>query len=134
MILPSLSNSDLIRILSGEAAHVDVLKGHRQAEIIRLAEGLPLADLTIKASAVTRVLTDLGHMKIAAEQAQAWASFVRRGYISTDNEPVQPIDVPYQADREEAIGEAISRLDELGDLIDGTISDDELQHLIETLK
>jgi hypothetical protein len=95
---------------------------------------MPLADLTIKSSAVIRVLRDLEHKKIAPEQARKWAPFVKRGYISTDQAPVRFVDVPYQADREAAIVDAISRLDELGDLVDGTIDEDELLHLIERLE
>jgi hypothetical protein len=81
-------------------------------------------------SALSRVLRDLRDGHISADQAQRWASFMRRGYVSTGSGtgPIHPIDIEYED--EDAIVEPLARLDELGDLIDGTMSDDELNDWI----
>jgi hypothetical protein len=79
--------------------------------------------LVVRPGAVARVLTELLNRQISPSEAQVWASFIRRGYVSTNKKPVKTIDISYQQDHEDAITNAISRLDELGDTVDGTIED-----------
>jgi hypothetical protein len=132
---PSLGRADLVRIVAGDATHIDVIARHPQSEIARVVEGMPEANLTITPSAVKRVLLDFKRKEITTEQAKAWASFVRRGYISTrETGGIQPILISYQGDCEDEIAHTISRLEELGDLVDGTIDDDELRGLIGRLE
>lgn len=125
---------DLTQILSGDVTHMTVLTGHSQTEIVAIKNAISTEPLMVTSSAVRRVLQNLLSREIIAEQAQEWASFVRRGYIATKEKSIQPISFDYQGDREEEIVEAIARLDELGDIVDGTIDDDELRDLIERLR
>ncbi|WP_331095871.1 hypothetical protein [Lacisediminihabitans sp.] len=47
--------------------------------------------------------------------------------------PIQPIDVEFEAAWEDAISAAISRLDEIGDVIDGEITTGEALDLLQLL-
>jgi cell fate regulator YaaT (PSP1 superfamily) len=104
-----------------------------QDEILDAMRNISEGNLVIRLGAVTRVLTELLNRQISSSEAQVWASFIRRGYVSTNKKPVKTIDISYQQDHEDAIAYAISRLDELGDIVDGTIEDDELRSLIDDL-
>ncbi len=80
------------------------------------------------------MLTALRSGQIAPDVAQSWASFVCRGYFAgADEQPLQPIDIQYDPAAEEEIVEAVSRLDELGDAIDGAIGSAESEALIRRL-
>ena len=68
------------------------------------------------------------------EQVQAWASFVRRGYIAGPNSgSVRPIEVNYEIAYEDRIVEAVARLDEIGDRVDGEVSSNEILDLLRRL-
>lgn len=129
----SLTVSDLIQILAGDVTHIRALERHQQLEITKVAAEMPSTCLTLFPNAVKRVLLALLKREIVPEQAQAWASFVRRGYISGTGSPISAIAIAYDPNHEDAIVEAIARLDELGDLIDGSMDDDEIRQLLEHL-
>jgi hypothetical protein len=82
--------------------------------------------LILRRPALHHVLVTLSHDRRATQLIQRWASFVRRGYIGPVNVPIAPLDITYDAAHEDTMVDIISRLDELGDLIDGTIDDAEL--------
>jgi hypothetical protein len=106
-----------------EQSH-DIVRSHRAQ----------LTDLTFTGSAVLHVLQMLQHGEASPEFVQRWASFMRRGYIaSTGNGPIAPIDIDFEATREQAIADALARLDELGDVVDGEIDDGELGAMMERL-
>ena len=121
----------IARIISGDVTCIGLLVN--QIDLVRAAAAMQDHELMVKPSAVKHVLTALLQREINPDQAQLWASFVRRGYISTGEKTVTAIDISYQREYEDAIACAISRLDELGDIIDGTISDNELRELIDGL-
>jgi hypothetical protein len=129
----ALKTDDLVRILAGEARHVSVLKGRPHAELENVAAAIPVLALTLKATAVKRVLNDLLKKRITPVEGQEWASFVMRGYMPSREGPIRPISVDYEPAQEEHIVEAVSRLEQLGDLVDGVIDDDELRKLLEAL-
>lgn len=89
--------------------------------------------LILEGQAVVRVLRQLRDGDVAPAAVQAWASFARRGYVEGASGPVRPIGIEYEGDSEDAIAEAISRLDELGDDIDGELALGELDDLLELL-
>ena len=88
----------------------------------------PLLD----AAAVRRVLSGYAEGRVGREDAQAWASFVRHGYFAGPAAG-QPIDIEYAAAAEMPIVDAVGRLDELGDDIDGEIDADESASLLADL-
>lgn len=68
------------------------------------------------------------------EQAQSWASFVRRGYIAgRSDRPIRPLDIEYDDACEEEIAAAVSRLDEIGDVVDGEVTTGEVLDLLRLL-
>lgn len=68
------------------------------------------------------------------ELTQAWASFIRRGYVAEPGGgPIRPIDIDYEQAYEDDIAETVSRLDEIGDLVDGEVSSDGVLALLQLL-
>ncbi len=88
------------------------------------AENSPI---TIDKDDVKSVLIQLKNKDALEEDVQLWACFLRWGNFPSDNrKPIFPIDIEYKLEDEDWIVEVVSRLDELGDLIDGTISEKEI--------
>jgi hypothetical protein len=80
------------------------------------------------------VLKGLRRGTISPEQAQGWASFVRRGYIARSGAgSVRPLDIAYEEAWEDAIAEAVSRLDQIGDVVDGDVTAGEIHDLLQLL-
>ena len=103
------------------------------AELREAVVAIP-TPLVISREAAVAVLTGLHERVISCEQAQGWASFVRRGYIANRADgPIQPLDIAYEEEWEEGIAATVSRLDELGAAIDGDISMGEMLHLLQLL-
>jgi hypothetical protein len=90
--------------------------------------------LVVSRKAVVAVLRGLNQGILLPELVQCWASFVRRGYIagSTDG-PLRPLDIEYEDAWEEAIAATVSRLDEIGDILDGDVQRDEVLDLLQLL-
>jgi hypothetical protein len=119
-------------LVAGDLAALRQVGGWADGDVLAAANGEPLM---VTRAAVIRVLRDLDAGGIDPEAARRWASFVRRGYLpSAGRSPVQPIDIGIEAAYEEAIIDAVGRLDELGDAVDGELSPDELRALIRTLE
>ena len=128
-----LTASDLVQIVSGDVTHIRAIEMHQDAEIVKVAEEMPSTSLILMPNAVKRVLMGLLEGEILPEQAQTWASFVKRGYKSGGHGPVRSISIPYDASHEDGIADAVSRLDELGDLIDGSLDEQEIRLLLKNL-
>ena len=109
-------------------------------QLIRLADSLasasrPHTPLVLRRSAVARAIAGWLDGAWPTECLQAWASFVRRGYVAgAASGPVQPIEIAYEADHEELLATVIGRLDELGDLVDGQITAGEADELLAALR
>jgi hypothetical protein len=128
-----LTASDLIQILAGNVMHMRALELRQQSEITKVAEEMLSTSLILTPDAVKRVLIGLLNGEILPEQAHTWASFVMRGYRSGGHDPVLPILIPYESSHEDEIAEAVARLEELGDLIDGALDADEIRLLLKQL-
>ncbi len=90
--------------------------------------------LLVTRSGAVAVLKGLLEDAWTPEQVQAWASFVRRGYVADrTGHPIRPIDIEYEGAFEEGIAAAMSRLDEIGDQVDGEISTGEILDLLQLL-
>ncbi len=123
--------ADLKRVIAGDVAGMRMLVN--QSDVSRVGEEIPEQERTLRPSAVKRVLKALLERSITPKQANVWAWFVRSGHVPGSKEPVRSLSINYQEDCDEPIAEAVSRLTELGDVIDGTIDDDELRKLIADL-
>jgi len=88
----------------------------------RLLEAARDVELVLDRESLAGVLRRLRDRQIDGGDAQRWASFIRRGYIGGQNSGrVKPITVEYEPFYEDEIVDIISRLDEIGDVIDGDI-------------
>lgn len=101
---------------------------------------LALSELVLTPQSICNVLVALKRNEVSPELVQQWASFVRRGYVThwptveisiqENARSVAPIEIDYDLAFEEEIVEVISRLDEIGDIVDGDITKDELDKWI----
>ena len=124
-----------------EAGELDRLIGEamagNMAAFLQLLEHLrsvrePVhASGVVSASGVASVLRQLRAGTVAPEQAQSWASLVRRGWWAHGT---YVIHIDYDESCEDAIADAVGRMDELGDLIDGEISVAETATLLAELE
>jgi len=129
---PSLSDL-LQQALSGDASVLDSLLAAPHAHLIEAARRVPR--LHVGKHALLRILSDWKRGAVSVSQVQRWASFVKRGYgPQSAAEPVRPVDFVFDQASESLIVDVLGRLDELGDTIDGTISQEELNRMIERLE
>jgi hypothetical protein len=101
---------------------------------VREAERSLGAPLVVKRAGAVSILRGLIDGRFSPETAQAWASFMRRGFVegSADG-ALQPIDIEFEDPWEDAISAAVSRLDEIGDVIDGEVTTGEALDLLQLL-
>jgi hypothetical protein len=126
-----LTPQDLLEVVNGNLAALPVLREQPHEWIKACGNALP--ELTVTRQAVRRVLLALQQGQAPAELVQRWASFVLRGYVAGGSGPIRPIDIEYERDAEDQITTIISRLDELGDLMDGEITDEEIANMLLTV-
>lgn len=106
-------------------------------QLARLADSVlgPRTPLVLHRVAVARAIVGWLNGAWSTESLQAWASFVRRGYVAgAVRGTLQPIDIAFEADHEELLATIIGRLDELGDLVDGQITAGEAAELLAALR
>jgi hypothetical protein len=120
----------LDEVISGQLDHLDALRQQDWRDVLRAAAS---RRLVLQAGAVVRVLRSLGRPETDARLVQAWASFMRRGYFEGSPPPITPIEIDFDESRDEAIAEAVARLDELGDAVDGTLSAGQAGNLVKRL-
>lgn len=134
MIKSSHSLSDALRnALSGDLEAFEMLLSTPNVELSKTVENLPEEQLILTKKAVRKILSSLQSGLISPEQAQSWASFVRRGYVpEKGNARIRPINIHYE-DEDDLAG-VVGRLDELGDRVDGKIDNAELTELLQTVQ
>lgn len=109
-----------------------MLESCTHEQLTQAADGLRLV---VGPAAVAKVLRDHVAGLIRSRDAQRWASFLRYGHaVKRGSGPLQPINIDYDPDYEDAIVEALSRLDELGDLVDGELRAGETEQLLRGLR
>src|ERR1700730_721101 len=104
------SNELVAGALKGDVKALEPL-GRQPWAAVELA-ARSVESLVLRPDAIVRVLAGLREGLITADQAQAWASFVRRGYFAGGNGPIHPLGIDYDQQNEDAMVEAIARLDE----------------------
>lgn len=122
------SPQHLTKSVEGDLAAFSLLV--RQPAVVLHASRAPLDELVLTTRSVRNILRLLQAGKATPRQVQQWASFMRRGYIPRPGEAILPIDIEYDPAHEEEIANIVSRLDEIGDMIDGQISDEELGSML----
>ena len=127
---------DLASSLQGDVAAFARLEQQPHAVLVQWAAQLPV--LILGPDGVLAVLEALEQQTAATPLIQRWASFVSRGYLANGGtqgwEPIKPLDIPYVVAAEDQIIEVLARLNELGDIVDGTIDTDELHELVASLQ
>lgn len=119
-------------IVAGDLNGLTMVKAADHPDLLDAAARLP--PLTISRPALAKVLKSWRSGHCNADDVQQWASFVRRGYIAGIRGAVRPIDIEYDALDEDLIVEIIGRLDEIGDMIDGEVSDNEREAMLRILE
>lgn len=120
-------------ILNGDARLINELSMVDHADI--LVKCLEMGQLSVDRYSVILVLTLLQRKEIKEDDAQRWASFIRRGYFpSNKNYKITPLNIEYKEEDEDLISYAVDKMDQLGDLIDGKLSENDLDQLIISLK
>ena len=122
------------RALRGDLGSIQAISAANQADL-RAAAAALASPLVLTRDATASVLRDLVEKRFPPVAAQAWASFMRRGYPegSTSQGPISPIDIDYEGPWEEQIADVVSTLDEFGDVVDGDLSDHQLLGLLRIL-
>jgi hypothetical protein len=121
----------LVAAVAGDLQAFTRLLAQPPASIDAQTDSLP--ELTVTREGIIRVLVALQQKDASPELVQQWASFVRWGYFGSVEGHRRPLDIQYDHSVEDQIVEVLARLDELGDVIDGDISDAEIQELIKSL-
>ena len=123
----------LERALQGDAnAIADISTADHPS--VREAERSIGAPLVVKRAAAVSILRGLIDGRFSPAAAQAWASFMRRGFVQgAADGPIQPIDIEFEDAWEDAISAAVSRLDEIGDVVDGEVTTGEALDLLQLL-
>lgn len=125
-----LDSSYLEKAIRGDLESFCLVLQQSHSTIREWSTSLP--HLVLNKEALVEVLKALQLGYASPELVQKWASFVRRGYVARGlDEPVQPIAIDYEPLHESEIAEVVSRLDEIGDTIDGEIGPDEMSAMIE---
>lgn len=123
----------LTAVLEGDPLSLSVIESLEHHDLLSAAVEVR-RQAVVRRSAVVDVLRGLLVGAWTPEQVQAWASFVRRGHIAgRSGLPVRPLDIEYDDACEEEIAAAVSRLDEIGDLVDGEVTTGEILDLLQLL-
>lgn len=123
----------LARVLAGDPLALSLIMPVSLADLREAATALK-SPLVVTRTAAVSVLKGMNGATYSSEQVQGWASFVRRGYVAGRAEgPIRPLDIAYEEAWEEAIATAVSRLDEIGDVVDGDVTAGEVLDLLQLL-
>jgi hypothetical protein len=119
-----VQREDLQAVVDGDMTLLADLAVRPWAEIEACGNGQALL---LTRHAVAGIVRGLQRGDISGAAAQRWASFVRRGYLSTaaTRRPIKPLDIEYETQGENAIVEVLARLDSIGDAIDGEVPTDQ---------
>ena len=137
--MDKITPHDLYEAVSGNLKAFSRIKGQSLATLQQIPK--ELSALVVTPKAVRAVLLALQQQQVPPYLVQQWASFVRRGYFANPDgqpgpatQPIAPIDIEYDLSFEDQIAEIISRLDEIGDLIDGEVTDAEIAIMLQSLE
>ncbi|KRF26365.1 hypothetical protein ASG95_19385 [Phycicoccus sp. Soil803] len=121
------------RVLNGDAAGMAAIVA---VDHDHLSEAVADQEdpFVVSRAAAVALLDGLRRGLITPTEAQVWASFVRRGYVANEGGgPVRALDIAFEDAWEDAISAAVSRLDEIGDLVDGEVERGEVLDLLQLL-
>ena len=118
-------------VLAGGVSDVLELKRFTHNEIQDAARSV---HLLVRARALETAVQSWRNGDVSDDAINQWASFIRRGYLTgVPPGPIVPLKIAYEQKCEDAMVEVIARLDELGELIDGTVSQEEKEEMLRHL-
>ncbi len=133
---PASSDERLVDLLrktvAGETGHLSAL-AHAGNKVLGEVNAHITPPLTLTTRALATVLRGMLSGDHSPEQARQWASFVSYGYFAEPGRPVRPLDFEWDEAAEEPIAHTLMRLNEIGDLIDGEVSTEEIHQLLAAL-
>jgi hypothetical protein len=119
------------RLVDGDISQVSAVRSVRHADLRRACRD---TRYEVTGTAVVKVLRAHAAGDVPESDIQWWASFVRRGYAERMHEgPIRPLSIGYEEAHELGIAEAVGRLDELGDDLDGEMDAEEVRALLRAL-
>jgi len=122
---------DLELAIEGDASRLDNLRRLSGPELHWAWEQSSRPKVT--RAAVLSVFMALRDSRITPDQASHWAVFASRGYIPGPVD-IRPIDTEYEPADDDAIVDALNRLEGVNDEIDGPLEPEEFEHLIDSLR
>lgn len=129
---PDLATA-LNRVIRGDLGSLGLILSAEHDEILRAAEVLG-APLVVPRTAAVSVLRGLVDGAFEPDVAQQWASFIGAGFVANRSfGPIRPVEIEFEDAWEDAISAAVSRLDEIGDMIDGEVTTGEALDLLQLL-
>ena len=122
----------LIDLLAGRVDELPEVESWSHDRLAQVAADL---ELKLGPAAVAEVIAGYGQGRFPMTSVQTWASLMRWGFIpGRSGDPIKPIAIEYDELHESAIVEALSRLTELGDAIDGELRPGESAELVAALR
>ena len=129
--MTSSEKAVLDAVLSGDIGAMQKLRSWSSHDLNDLAAA---SEYELPARAVVRVLEEYDAGMWPQADVQEWAQLMRWGVLfGPDRSPFPEFVVEYAPDAEDAIIEALARLDELGDIIDGELRPGEAAELCAAL-
>ncbi|MCB1214389.1 MAG: hypothetical protein KDK66_02815 [Deltaproteobacteria bacterium] len=125
-----LISKTLQEVIAGDLSHFDVIQNESHDEVNAASQ--QIGTLWLNRPSLLRVLIDWEKGKLSQKQVQAWGCLMSCGYI-WKNGSLKEFNIEYDQAHEDAIIEVLARLYELGDIIDGEISAEELQKMKQSL-
>lgn len=122
----------LARVIGGDPCPMEAISTAEHQDVRDAAASIR-GELVVTRAAAVAVLTSLDDGSCTPQEAQAWASFVRRGYACGARGSIGPVAIDYEEAWEDAIVEAVARMDELGDVVDGALTRSEISLLLQLL-
>lgn len=124
----------LDRAIGGDPEAV-TLMSHFDHNALVEAQTAARHPLIVTREATVGVLRGLLDHRYAPLAVQAWASLMRWGFIARPEArgPIQLIEIEFDDACEESISEILSRLDEIGDMIDGEVTSSEILEFLRLL-
>ncbi len=126
--------ADLARVVAGDVERLQALKCYPLRDLSLAARSGGDA-LTLTSATLAGVVEGLSAGRFKESAVQFWAALLRWGLLPDDDRgAAEVIDIAFEAERQDQIVEVLARLDEMGDVVDGVLSDLELEEMLAVLR
>lgn len=121
---------NLKELVEGDLTHLQTILSTPHVNLLEARKHMTI--MCLQKSALVKVLTSLKEHRTSSTQVQQWASLMRRGYVGCNNRssPIVPMEIDYSTNAENVIVDVLERLDELGDVVEGTLNPTDIDLLL----